>query len=349
MNLLEEVQTSAQSAVDVLNDVLNYDKVENSSLTLEITMIPVFLLIEKTIAEFKLPAAKKRVHLKIIYERSESERNRVAAKPNDIEQQSPSSLVVSRVNELPNEIQNLRVAGDTSRIAQVLRNLLSNALKFTPAEGTIVVRTSHIQQSIRFVKHGTPHHRSDTDAGTSPVFDTIDLANGEKVSAEGRGHVLFSVEDNGAGMSKEQLGRLFGEGVQFNVNELQAGQGSGLGLFITKGLVEQHRGTLVATSDGLGTGCTFSARLPLYHVPGMELPNKKCNSKETSTDDNIMGSEKLRILVVDDVLSNRKLLSRLLEKKGHTCDQAEDGNVAVDMVKAAMSSSGTLYDAVLCD
>jgi len=58
------------------------------------------------------------------------------------------------------------------------------------------------------------------------------LSNGEEVSYEKGGFVQIEVIDTGAGMSPDQVSRLFQAGVQFNVNELQAGAGSGLGLYI---------------------------------------------------------------------------------------------------------------------
>jgi signal transduction histidine kinase len=70
--------------------------------------------------------------------------------------------------------------------------------------------------------------------------------------------VLVSVTDTGAGMTPDQLTKLFRDGVQFNVNTLQAGKGSGLGLYIAKGIVEQHGGTLTADFKGLGCGTSFT-------------------------------------------------------------------------------------------
>jgi hypothetical protein len=62
--------------------------------------------------------------------------------------------------------------------------------------------------------------------------------------------------------------------VQFNANLLQAWQGSGLGLFISKGMTEQHGGTLTVTSAGLDCGSTFAVKIPLYEIifDILELP-----------------------------------------------------------------------------
>jgi len=117
--------------------------------------------------------------------------------------------------------------------------------------------------------------------------------------------------------------------------------GSGLGLFIARGIVEQHCGTLIATSKGIGYGSTFTACLPVvspvviapakgdldqsFSSPGIVGPqNDKPGFDE--------GPQRLRILVVDDAASNRKLLSRLLGRQGHACDEAGDGQQALDKI-----------------
>jgi CheY-like chemotaxis protein len=81
------------------------------------------------------------------------------------------------------------------------------------------------------------------------------------------GSVTLSVKDSGAGLSPDQLANICSEGVQFNANKLQAGGGSGLGLFISKGLVEQHGGSMTVLSEGLEKGSTFLMELPLYQIP----------------------------------------------------------------------------------
>lgn len=127
---------------------------------------------------------------------------------------------------------------------------------------------------------------------------------------------------------------------------LQAGKGSGLGLYIAKGICEQHGGMLSAFSEGLGKGSSFTVTIPLYYVPDDVLvgPLQRLRigdftstaSPMSSADDvladgetdTISNPEKrkrrddlLRILVVDDAEMNRKLLSRLLTNRGHHCDR----------------------------
>jgi CheY-like chemotaxis protein len=168
------------------------------------------------------------------------------------------------------------------------------------------------------------------------------------------------VTDTGAGMSKVQLSKLFRDGVQFNVNELQSGQGSGLGLYIAKGIVEQHEGTVVASSEGLGCGTTFTMTLPLFQVPD-EKPKPELAPSESSyrinessadtikrTKPNQSTCTYLRILVVDDSGTNRKLLKRLLQNHGHTISDAENGQEAVEVMEQARKSREP-FDCILLD
>ena len=296
-DLVDEIQNNTQCAVDVLNDLLNYDKIENGQLSLELTVIPIWSLIEKTVKEFKLPLASKNIALHL-------------ALP------TPSP-----------EVDNQKVVGDTVRLTQVLRNLVSNAIKFTPQGGDITVEAKWVDR----------RHESTTH--------TFTVKGKEQVVCESSGELFLSVKDTGAGMTQEQLKKLFGKGVQFNVNELQHGNGSGLGLYIAKGIVDQHDGRLDCDSQGLGLGTKFTMKLPLYNLPDkqdVEWGRMESNANLYFVD------WKLRILVVDDAMSNRKLLACLLSKKGHSVDQAEDGDVAVAKVREA-EQHGKPYDLVLMD
>jgi len=76
--------------------------------------------------------------------------------------------------------------------------------------------------------------------------------------------VHITVKDSGPGLSAAHLKQLFTEGTQFNANQLQGGGGSGLGLYITKGIVEQHDGGRIwCESAGEGHGCTFHVVFPV--------------------------------------------------------------------------------------
>jgi PAS domain S-box-containing protein len=112
--------------------------------------------------------------------------------------------------------------GDADRLAQVVTNLVSNALKFTPSPGTVTVRTRW----------------------------------------EG-GQGVLSVTDTGIGIDPEFLPSLYLAFSRAHLPSDQVQPGTGLGLFVTKGLVDLHGGTITCDSPGKGRGTTFTVALPL--------------------------------------------------------------------------------------
>ena len=138
------------------------------------------------------------------------------------------------------------------------------------------------------------------------------------------------------------------------MNQLQAGQGSGLGLYISKGIAEQHGGHLKVASKGLGCGTTFTMVLPLWHVPNAALTPELIRKGQaldmaSRSEEHSSGPlDVYHVLVVDDTHLNRKMLMRLLKGKGHICEEAENGKIAVEMVQKAMEE-GKIYDTVLLD
>ena len=77
------------------------------------------------------------------------------------------------------------------------------------------------------------------------------------------GKLRITVTDTGAGLTEENISRLFNEVVQFNPELLQSGGGSGLGLWITNSIVKMHCGTVCAESEGLGKGCSFTVEVDM--------------------------------------------------------------------------------------
>ena len=168
----------------------------------------------------------------------------------------------------------------------------------------------------------------------------------ENIKVPFGGKLRINVIDTGAGLSEDQLSKMFQDGVQFNVNELQAGKGSGLGLYIAKGIMQQHGGNLVCWSQGLGHGCTFTMKIPLYTIPDPDRKESRVEDIEnavTSYED-----RSLHVLVVDDSTSNRRLLRRLLKNRGHRCDECEDGYMVADKVREAQEKEDP-FDLILMD
>jgi signal transduction histidine kinase/ActR/RegA family two-component response regulator len=195
-HILDEVRKAIVLGTGVLNDLLLYDRLDSSKLALDKCMINVADLVSSAIDIFVFQAAAMNI-----------------------------TFTVELGDDLP------RLFGDEHKLRHVVSNLASNAVKFTRSGGAIVVSLRRCSKS--------DNNEASTDC------------------------ILFQCRDNGIGIAKENLPKVFKSIIQFDANVNQAGKGTGLGLFITKGLVESHGGSVAVHSDGLGTGCTFSVILPL--------------------------------------------------------------------------------------
>lgn len=174
------------------------------------------------------------------------------------------------------------------------------------------------------------------------------------------GNLVCVVQDNGHGISHENLVHLFKEGMQFHANQLQGGGGSGLGLWISKGIVEMHGGTLSAFSDGEGKGSTFTLTLPAYvtenpHLVSMNAEMTKLSSVQTDVSDDLLHLQILlsaakmkKVLVVDDISSSRKIVCRLLRLAGCEVVEAVNGQDCIDKLND-LSIFPTPPDLILMD
>ena len=143
---------------------------------------------------------------------------------------------------------------DPVRFKQILFNLLSNAVKFTAPGGSVRVtarRIYNFQFPIADLKVGDTGPQSQISNQKSEMRDFLEIA----------------VTDTGAGIRPEDLAKLFQEFVQLETTRAQKHEGTGLGLALTRRLVELHGGRIWAESEGEGKGATFTVRLP-FEGPG---------------------------------------------------------------------------------
>ncbi|MFH1216126.1 MAG: ATP-binding protein [Pseudomonadota bacterium] len=135
-----------------------------------------------------------------------------------------------------------QITADERKLKQVIFNLLANAVKFTPQGGHIMIRVESSTLS-EWLRHLSPN---DTEK-TVPAGNLIKI----------------SVVDTGIGIAKNDLQRIFTPFEQVESSVSRKYQGTGLGLSLTRRLVELHHGTIWAESEGNGTGSTFSLILPV--------------------------------------------------------------------------------------
>jgi len=219
-----DIRENTQVAVSILNDLLNYDKLETGTMNLEVERVPVWDLIISTVNQFRIQAVNRHINMNVTIEPP-----RLGIDDShDVEGGRGSAAAASeRVN----------VLGDDVRLSQVIRNLISNALKFTPADGTINVSVMHIPDGLPGAKL-LPDVETDSAGGGGKAGGDNNAKKGgrgeDSCSPQRAGSIRISVKDTGVGMTKDQLALLFGEGIQFDANRLQHGGGSGLGLSIAK-------------------------------------------------------------------------------------------------------------------
>ena len=177
--------------------------------------------------------------------------------------------------------------GDGIKIRQVLINILGNAVKFTPKDGCI---NFSIEKTAKFDKNST---------------------------------LTFKISDTGIGMSKEYLPKLFEPFSQENSGTTNKYGSSGLGLAITKGIVDMMNGKIDVESEK-GKGTTFTISLTLL--------NSSHSEAVESNDIEIRPSE-MSVLVVDDDEVALQHARVVLEKSGIAVETAISGREAVEMVK----------------
>jgi signal transduction histidine kinase/CheY-like chemotaxis protein len=197
------------------------------------------------------------------------------------------------------------IIGDDLMIKQVLMNILSNAMKFTPVGGTVTFSVT------------------------------------QKPEDDGRVATTFTCSDTGCGMSREFMEHIWDSFSQERDSNSESIKGTGLGMAISKVLVDAMGGEISVESK-LGEGSTF--RVVLHSQIAEEEPDfvAELESRVQITPPN----EKMKILIAEDNELNSEILSDILESEGFDIVCAEDGKAAVE--RFAESAVGEI-DVILMD
>jgi len=149
-----------------------------------------------------------------------------------------------------------------------------------------------------------------------------------RVVGEG-GHAVLDIRDSGIGIPPHRLESVFEMFSQEEPALTRARGGLGIGLALTRKLVELHGGTIRADSEGPGKGSQFIVRLPLAIAPA--APQEDTSGMDEPS---LNAEGNLRILVADDNRDAAETMSLLLEVMGHTVQRVNDGNAAVELVES---------------
>ncbi len=195
------------------------------------------------------------------------------------------------------------IIGDHGRLRQILVNLLGNAVKFT-------------------------------DKGDVSVSVSSKVLKGDERQ------ISFAVKDTGIGIPQDKMNEIFEPFVQVERTLSLKRDGVGLGLAITRNLVELMGGTIWAESIP-GQGTTFSFRIPAETIPGKQLYFGRMDSGIAS--ESLSGLKPMRILVAEDNPSNQRVLVEMLKRLGYRPDAVADGREVVQALERQD------YDLVLMD
>jgi signal transduction histidine kinase len=196
--------------------------------------------------------------------------------------------------------------GDELRLSQVVTNLLTNAIKFTPENGNIDLSAEKTEE-----------------------------ATGE----QGEVTLKITVADSGIGISPEQQGKLFTSFNQADSSITKKFGGTGLGLVISKRIVELMQGKIWIESE-LGKGAKFI--FTIKAKKGAQTAGKAAAAGSKAAD---FDFKAYTILVAEDMEFNREILGKYLEKTGITIDFAEDGKIALSM----FTQNPDKYDLIFMD
>lgn len=279
MELIRMIRSSGDALLRVINDVLDFSKVEAGKLELEVAPFQLRRSLEESIGLFRSLAAEKGLR-----------------------------LVCDLAPELP-----VWVAGDQTRLRQVILNLISNALKFTNA-GEVVL--SARLEPVEAARAGAEL------AGTGRPDETAHS-------------IAIEVRDTGIGIAPDQLPRLFSSFQQADASISRRFGGTGLGLAISKLLVELMGGTIRVESR-LGEGTRFGFTVLMGHAQEPAAPR-------TGPPTTVAAGRQLRVLIAEDNVVNQKVALMLLRKLGVKADLAADG------AEAIAAAEGKRYDLVLMD
>jgi PAS domain S-box-containing protein len=205
------------------------------------------------------------------------------------------------------------VSADDARLLQIFWNLIRNAVKFTPANGRLTIRSTNVRAE----------------------------AGGRENQPE---RIAIELEDTGVGIEASVLPRIFEAFEQYHDDLRARSGGLGLGLAISRSLAEAFGGRLIASSPGRGLGSTFRLELNTVPAPIARASQRAVLASPGVQSDPIARSG-LRILLVDDNADTLRYLSTALKRRGHEVVTAD----CVASARAAVTEAPVPFDLLLSD
>jgi len=259
---VDVINTSGNTLLSIINDILDFSKIEAGQIVLEDREFNIRALINEVVTMHDVMSKQKNLYL-----------------TSEIEKSIPEII-----------------KGDSTRLGQVLINLVNNALKFTD-KGGITIKVGH-----KILNH------LDKNKNLTSFILNVDVV------------------DTGIGIAQSSQEKLFKPFSQTHAAAKRKQGGTGLGLAICKQLVELMDGEIGITSE-IEKGSNFWFKVK------MQIPQSIDHTEEVKKPKKISYKKQLKVLIVEDNILNQQLTTNILVKNGHSADVAENGKVGLGLFK----------------
>jgi signal transduction histidine kinase/CheY-like chemotaxis protein len=274
---LDKIESASVHLLGIINDILDMSKIEENKFELSCTEFEFSAMIERVVNIFEFRLSEKK-----------------------------QKLTVNHDPAVP-----ARIITDEQRLAQVITNLISNAIKFTPDEGSITLTIRRLEDK----KDG---------------FCILEI----------------TVADTGIGIPKEQQSKLFASFVQVDSSVARKFGGTGLGLAISKKIVELMNGEIrIESEEKKGASFIFTICAEIPASSSVPISPEEAPAGAAAKADTLPDFSGKRILLAEDVEINREIVITVLEPLGLEIVEAEDGQKAGDLFHANPES----FDLVFMD
>jgi signal transduction histidine kinase/DNA-binding response OmpR family regulator/ligand-binding sensor domain-containing protein len=293
-NITHEFRTPLTLIIGPLEQFLTEQKSKKLSIVLQ-NAKQLQLLINQLLDISKLENQKMSV---------ETQRGDIVEYTEDLVKQFQEFATLKKQNIIfHTPLENWETHFDTDKWNKIIYNLISNAVKFTPENGSIQVGLAILR-------------------------------------ASDKNWITLSVQDNGKGISPEKLPYIFDRFYQVDGASTREAEGTGIGLALVKELVEVQNGTIEVASE-VGKGTLFKIQLPVLNFPINEAQGSVEVAELPLFDTNIpeekvelkpdVGDSSLEVLIIEDNTDMREYIRSCIEHLGHKIREAKDGQVGLEM------------------
>ncbi len=262
----EIIRNSADALLTIINDILDFSKIEAGRMELENHPFDLRNCIESAFDLVATKGAEKGLEMGYVWDEN-----------------APHAVM-----------------GDITRLRQIIINLLTNAVKFTP-QGEVVLTIK------------------------AKCLDSNENREAFESQEQGKYEIHFAIKDTGIGIPADRMDRLFKSFSQVDASMTRKFGGTGLGLTIAKKLAELMNGKMWVESEGEGKGSTFHFTI---HAEAVAMPERRSRLQGSQP-----ALEGKRVLIVDDTATNRRIFTLQTESWGMRPRDTESALEALEWIK----------------